>query len=384
MKTRFLVALASVALVCAAFRADAIFLKPDLTKIPVERLIANLQKQLDSEVKITTNTRYNLARTHAMAYALKVDSVDVEKKAKPGEGPYFGPTPQIVPFKATETTDKAKLEQAQKHLEKAIGSYKELLKEQPNHVAGMLGLTWCQEQAGEKDEAIKGYRTVLEKAWEKERKLKAGPLGGNFMTKEAAGYLIPLLDAKTDADEIEGLKTRVAVLGKLPRPVTPIAIPLKDGLSARDLEDRTASVAFDADGSALGKRWTWITPDAAWLVHDPKHTGKITSGLQLFGNVTFWCFWENGYEALRSLDDNGDGIISGAELAGLALWHDANGNGICDEGEVRPLSAHGIVSLSCQWQTDTAHPDRIAYSVRGATFQNGTTRPTFDLILQSR
>jgi len=204
------------------------------------------------------------------------------------------------------------------------------------------------------------------------------------MTKEAAGYLIPLLDAKTDADEIEGLKTRVAVLGKLPRPVTPIAIPLKDGLSARDLEDRTASVAFDADGSALGKRWTWITPDAAWLVHDPKHTGKITSGLQLFGNVTFWCFWENGYEALRSLDDNGDGIISGAELAGLALWHDANGNGICDEGEVRPLSAHGIVSLSCQWQTDTAHPDRIAYSVRGATFQNGTTRPTFDLILQSR
>jgi hypothetical protein len=195
---------------------------------------------------------------------------------------------------------------------------------------------------------------------------------------------VPLLDPNKDANEIDDLKARVAILVKLPRPVTPIAIPLKDGLEARDLEDRSAAVRFDADGTGLDRQWTWINPNAAWLVHDPNHTGKITSGLQLFGNVSFWCFWDNGYEALSSLDDNGDGVLSGAELHGLALWHDANGNGVCDPGEVRPLSYYGITGLSCQWQTDAQHPDRIAFSPRGVTFQTGATRPTFDLILRQR
>jgi hypothetical protein len=120
------------------------------------------------------------------------------------------------------------------------------------------------------------------------------------------------------------------------------------------------------------------------LVHVPNQSTKVTSALQLFGNVTFWCFWNNGYEAMRSLDDNGDGMLTGNELNDLALWHDANANGICDPGEVQPLSYHGITGLCCDWQTDERHADRIAYSPRGVTFANGTTRPTFDLILQQR
>ena len=38
---------------------------------------------------------------------------------------------------------------------------------------------------------------------------KTGPLGGNFITVEAAGYLIPLLDRKKDAAEIQTLTDRV-------------------------------------------------------------------------------------------------------------------------------------------------------------------------------
>ena len=45
-------------------------------------------------------------------------------------------------------------------------------------------------------------------------------------------------------------------------------------------------------------------------------------------------------DALAALDDNGDGVLSGKELDGLALWHDANGNGVCDPGEVKPLSEY--------------------------------------------
>jgi hypothetical protein len=236
-------------------------------------------------------------------------------------------------------------------------------------------------QTDKKTDAIAALRKVIEKGWEKEKDLKALGLGGHAITSEAADYLIPLLDKDKDKDEIATLKERADKLKKLPRPITPIAIPLRDGLAARDLEDRAARVAFDADGTGLQKKWTWVNTNAAWLVHDPKQSGKVTSALQLFGNVTFWMFWDTGYDALAALDDDRDGKLSGAELAGLALWHDTNGNGVSDAGEVKPLSAYGIVSLSCQFERDVAHPDRIAFAKAGVTFKDGTTRPTFDLVL---
>src|SRR5580658_9634496 len=48
--------------------AQATFRKPDLEKIPVEKLIKSLTAQAEKETK-NINTRYNLARVHAMAYA---------------------------------------------------------------------------------------------------------------------------------------------------------------------------------------------------------------------------------------------------------------------------------------------------------------------------
>ena len=107
----------------------------------------------------------------------------------------------------------------------------------------------------------------------------------------------------------------------------------------------------------------------------------ITSGLQLFGNVTFWLFWENGYDALRALDDNGDRRMTGAELSGMSLWHDRNSDGRSDRDEVRPVGEWGIVALSCGYEYDPRHPNEIAFSRRGVTFANGATRPTFDLVL---
>src|SRR5262249_50699099 len=158
------------------------------------------------------------------------------------------------------------------------------------------------------------------------------------ITAEAAGYLIPLLDAEKDRAEIAELQDRIAKLKKLPRPVTPVVVPLRPGLTAYDLVDKTARVRFDADGSGLGGEGTWFTPEAGILVFDPHRKGQITSALQWFGNVTFWMFWDNGYHALRALDSNDDGVLTGPELDGLAIWIDANGNGICEPGEVRTLA----------------------------------------------
>jgi hypothetical protein len=390
MKSRILCLTVSLLLLLlAGTSAEALFLKPELEKWPVDKLIKNLETQAEKEKK-NVPIRYNLARVHAMAYALKIDTVEVTKKKfsdkksdeggggdkkfgdkgkggdKKGSGggpttnsgstPWFGFTPAYIPFKAVKTKDETKLKTAKMHLEKAIETYRGIVKDDMAHLGAQLGLAWCIDQSGDKDEAIKAYRDVIKNGWDKERLLKSGPLGGNFITKEAAGYLIPLLDPTIDTEEIDSLRSRVALLNKLPRPVTPIAVPLRDGLTASDLEDRNASVLFDADGTGP-KRWTWISQHAAWLVYDPTASRKIDSGLQLFGNVTFWCFWDNGYGALRALDDNADGMLAGNELAGLALWQDKNGDGISDPNEIQPLSYYDIVGVSCDWRADSHAAD---------------------------
>ena len=152
--------------------------------------------------------------------------------------------------------------------------------------------------------------------------------------------------------------------------------------SLNDLIDDTARVRFDLDG--FGPRaWTWITSDAGWLVFDPKGSKRITSELQLFGNVTFWLFWENGYDALRALDDDGDGRLRGEELAGLAIWRDVNGDGVSQPDEVKPLSAWGISELSVQYAGDDEDPDVLASSVAGVRFTDGTVRATYDVLLHA-
>ena len=104
----------------------------------------------------------------------------------------------------------------------------------------------------------------------------------------------------------------------------------------------------------------------------------------MFGSVTFWLFWDNGYQAMRALDDDGDGRLAGQELAGLAIWQDRNGNGAAEPGEVKSLASWGIASLSCAYEWDDTNPDSIAFSTAGVMFVDGTTRPTDDIVLQQR
>jgi hypothetical protein len=364
--------------VCAAL-ASGRFIRVETEKVPIERLTKNLEEAVKKDPK-DAQALINLARVHAMAYALQSEELPVNKKMP--DAVWFGHTPPIVPFSTvTKTDDKDQRKVAREHLDRALKLYEQALKLSPDDLRVKLGHAWLLTQTDKKTEAIAALRKVVEEGWKTDKDLKRVGLGGHTVTAEAAGYLVPLLDKEKDKEEIATLNERIAQLRKLPRPVTPIAVPLKDGLSAADLEDRTARVAFDADGTGLQKQWTWINSNGAWLVYDPNRSGKVTSGLSLFGNVTFWLFWETGYDALSALDDNGDGVLSGKELDGLALWHDANGNGVCDPGEVKSLSEWGIVALSCKFERDPKHPDRIAFSAVGVTFRDGRTRPTFDLVL---
>jgi hypothetical protein len=180
-----------------------------------------------------------------------------------------------------------------------------------------------------------------------------------------------------DADEIAQLKKNSKTLQSMGRAITPIIVPLQPEARLTELVDTNAAVTFDLDGSGLPRKWGWITPKAAWLVYDSDGTGRITSGLQMFGSVTFWIFWRDGYEALSSLDDDGNGVLSGAELRGLALWQDRNRDGVSDPGEVCPLEASGITAISC---TAEGNSSGMAWNPRGVTFHDGTSRPTYDWI----
>jgi len=370
---------ALVALAVLATSANGEYALVEVERVPIDRLTKNMQEAVKKDPN-NVQAVLNLARAHAMAYSLRSAEIPVDKKAP--DTVWFGYEPPLVPFRNVQKTDdKEKVKAAREHLEKAIEIYEKAVALAPDDQRARLGHAWLLGQAGRKDESVAALRKLIAKAWEKEKDLKALGLGGHTITAEATGYLIPQLDKDRDKAEIALLNERAARLQKLPRPITPIAVALRDGLTARDLEDRSASVAFDADGSGLQKKWTWISSNAAWLVYDPKQSGKVTSALQLFGNVTFWLFWETGYDALAALDDNCDGQLTGDELRGLALWHDANADGVCDPGEVRSLSEHGIVAISCQFERDTKYPDRIAFSKLGVTFKDGRTRPTFDLVL---
>ncbi|NLF26227.1 MAG: hypothetical protein GX589_11305 [Deltaproteobacteria bacterium] len=113
---------------------------------------------------------------------------------------------------------------------------------------------------------------------------------------------------------------------------------------------------FPLDPTQPGKWYIWrgsaLFP---LLVYNPKNQFKIKEASQLFGRWTFMTSdktqhpqqppWENGFEALASLDKNADGKLSGEELKPLALWFDDNQDGISQPGEVWSLEETGITAL---------------------------------------
>jgi hypothetical protein len=149
----------------------------------------------------------------------------------------------------------------------------------------------------------------------------------------------------------------VAVLAASP-------ISLLFGVEDENSEPATLT-AFPLDPTKKGRSYFWkASARAPLLVYDPEHTGKIRSGYQLFGEWAFGgrrlaCLgsdrlveaakmgapWRDGFEALGSLDADGDGRVTGEELASLGLWFDENRDGVSQPGEVKSLKEAGVVAL---------------------------------------
>lgn len=207
------------------------------------------------------------------------------------------------------------------------------------------------------------------------RELISYEAGKSFQKLADADPAIAAKDEARPKAIAEGLKKLEALPEN--RAITPIVFSLNGSSSLSELLAPHVTSTFDLDGTGRDQSWPWLRPDTALLVWDSSASGNITSGRQLFGSVTWWMFFRNGYEALDALDDNADGSLSGRELRGIAAWFDRNSNGQSDPGEVVSLASLGIASISVQV---TGQDGRSPMNHAGLTLTSGQTLPTYDWV----
>ena len=214
-------------------------------------------------------------------------------------------------------------------------------------------------------------------------KHKHMPVAGlhSLVGYEAAKAYIRLVQADSSIPEDEQKKVSIVkkdlkrLDGLCIGAVTPIIFSLDKHCSLSDLLASNLRVPFDLDGDGVVELWPWVKPTTGILVWDPDGKGVITSGRQLFGSVSWWLFFTDGYHALDALDDNRDGKVSGPELMGISVWFDRDCDGKSDFGEVVPLEKLSILSIATK---SSGKDGDCPMNVSGLTLADGCIFPTYD------
>lgn len=122
-----------------------------------------------------------------------------------------------------------------------------------------------------------------------------------------------------------------------------------------DLTDAARGVQFDLDTNGRDEliAWTRAGSDDAFLAMDRNGNGRIDNGAELFGNHTPPYPSKNGFEALKALDDNRDGVIDNSDraFAQLLAWTDSNHNGVSEGHELRALSSVGLIAIRTDYSS---------------------------------
>jgi hypothetical protein len=175
------------------------------------------------------------------------------------------------------------------------------------------------------------------------------------------------------------------------RAVIPVRDPLAIDLDSDGIETigiTTTPVFFDHDGDGTPSPTGWLHGDDAWLVLDRNGNGAIDAGAELFGTDTLKSngqFALSGFDALRDLDSDGNGLLNASDtaFAQLQLWQDLNQDGLSQAFELRPLADHGITAIDgfgLPADIDLGNGNRIAATAL-VMRRDGTTMQAVDLIL---
>ena len=153
---------------------------------------------------------------------------------------------------------------------------------------------------------------------------------------------------------------------------TPLILDLNhDGVHTLDAN---AGVRFDITASGHSPTVGWASKADGFLVRDINGDGVINSGAEMFGEATLLSNGsqaQNGFEALADLDLNQDGVVNSqdATFGSLAIWRDANSNGLTDAGELLSLAQQDIASLNL----NAASSDRVEHGNQLALVSSYTT-----------
>jgi type II secretory pathway pseudopilin PulG len=129
--------------------------------------------------------------------------------------------------------------------------------------------------------------------------------------------------------------------------------------------------------------WEWISNEDGLLVHNPDQLEVFeVTGKDLFGHYSFGEKWKDGYEALATLDKNGDGTLEGAELDSVWIWQDANMDAKVQKGELTPSKGWGIVTIFTKPDYDDLGNAMLEQGVRigGKNGEPNTILNTWDWI----
>ncbi|MBO4608377.1 MAG: DUF2974 domain-containing protein [Lachnospiraceae bacterium] len=159
----------------------------------------------------------------------------------------------------------------------------------------------------------------------------------------------------------------------------PLAIDFgSEGIDLTTIDD---GVYFDLDNNGFAEKTAWIGTKDGFLVLDRNANGSIDNGGELFGDQVWLSdgyISASGFDALKELDTNEDGIIdeNDAAFSALKVWVDASHDGISQDGELKTLAELGIQSISLEVTQDQSLDDETG-TLRSesavVTYVDGTT-----------
>ncbi len=365
-------------------------------EVPVERLLTNTGNYIKQHPQ-DAQGYYVLGRLHSLAYARETNTLRVDQREKQ-ELPGFLPWESIL---VKRSKGGLLSEKARNHMLESVRNYRRATELAPDQPMSFLGLGWMLESGAEwakqlgappgdeksgndanawKESALDAYRKAYSLSIGADLKHDhLGPAADSAISLEAGKGIVRILSARKptekEQEELISVKESIAKLQKKGRAITPIIFSLNRNASLDDLLANDHIVRFDLAGDGEPGWWPWVKPDTGILVWDPKRSGRVGSGLQLFGSVTWWIAWENGYQPLAALDDDQDGSLSGEELNGLAVWRDRNTNGISEPGEVSPVQSLGIDAIAA---FASAKMNGVPCNLLGIRLKNGALLPTYD------
>lgn len=362
------------------------------SQIPASRVIKNLTARI-AKIPKDAEAEYLLGRTYYSLFCFpdQKDKLYFYGTASDPRFPRFHPGMDEVDPKAklVSPTSIAHAVQSMKHLKRALN----LGGGEP----GLYSLTLACAYIAfspvaakiEKRASTASYRTkalelfvtsfLASKAKDSKREYGRVPLTWESWISVEAGESIVKLSPNHPMKQ--AVQSHIEKMNKLPSgPITPLIFSLEKSASLAELLDPFAISHFDLEGTGAKQTYSWVKPSTTFLVWHPDPRVQIRSGRQLFGTATWWLMNRDAYAAMRILDDNSDGWLSGKELLGLGVWQDRNQNGVAERNEVRSVGSAGVVGLR------TRATGRVGESLvcsGGLKMKDGRILPTYDWVTQN-